>query len=361
MTPPQNETTVALNSQRFKINELQRLLTICWDRVVAHEDAKEIAVAIVRTALQKQVPEEILSDAVADIRMAMRRRSRLNETVRRGAIRGYNLGGMPGIAFMPLLTRKVVSLARNHGIGVISMTNSSAVDTLSTWLLSIPRDDCIGIFVWNGGSYTTVPFGSKEPFFGTNPISYAIPTSEEPLLLDMSTSQIPFVSLVAAIRNKRVLPNGCGLNKKGIPTSRPELIYDIVKDSDVRLLPMGGDYKGSAIMLFLEIITGALINAKMSREATSSESIPEEFGGILVAIDIKTFTSPAIFKRRVTKMAKLVRSSNKAYGFNEIRLPGDGSYRREAARRKAGIIRISESIATELIALSRRTVHGAKP
>jgi LDH2 family malate/lactate/ureidoglycolate dehydrogenase len=263
---------------------------------------------------------------------------------------------MPGITFMPDLTEKAVVLAKEYGVGIVSIKNSGGVDALSPWLLDIPSHDCIGLFAWNGGSYTTVPFGSTEPFFGTNPIAYAIPTSDEPLLLDMSTSEIPFMDLMQAIQKGVSLPERAGLDELGRVTTDASRVYDIDTDSDVKLLPMGGSYKGSAIMLLVEIITGAFIDSKMAREATSSTQIPEEFGGVLVAIDIATFTSPSLFKVRVTNMIRQIRLSQPAPGFANVRVPGDKSYEREQNRLHSGTICLEETLVAEL----RQLAHQQK-
>ena len=337
-----------MSDQRISVGELSDLLARAWERIVSKDGACKIANAIVRTALQKDNRVNPVEDSVEDLQKAVRIQTKCIEVANWGAVRSYDLCGMPGITFMPELVEKTVSLAKEYGVGLVSLKNSGGVDTLSTWLLDIPNHDCIGMFVWNGGAYTTVPFGSTEPFFGTNPIAYALPTSEEPVLLDMSTSEIPFMNLMRAIHDRVPLPDRAGLDELGRPTTDPQQVYDVAADSDVKLLPMGGGHKGSAIMLLIEVLTGALIDSKMAREANSATQREEEFGGLLAAIDIGAFTSPALFRGRMTKMLRQIRSSRPALGSNSVRVPGDGSYERERERLHSGTICLDQPLLEEL-------------
>jgi LDH2 family malate/lactate/ureidoglycolate dehydrogenase len=90
---------------------------------------------------------------------------------------------------------------------------------------------------------------------------------------------------------------------------------------------MGNNYKGSAIMLLLEILTGSLINSSMGRTADQA-SFPYGFGGMLICIDINSFTDIDKFKKETSLMLNQIRDSKPADGFNEVILPGDGSIKR---------------------------------
>lgn len=345
--------TLHMRLEFIPIQMLSHMLISLWTKLVPRKDAVRIATAIVRTALQKDERMDPVGDSIEDFKRAVKRKRKYKESLRIGPTRRYDLNGMPAIIFLPSLTDTAINLSKKFGIGVISIRNSGGVDFLSTWLLDFPLHDCIGMFIWNGGSYTTVPFGSREPFFGTNPLAYAIPTANEPLLLDMSTSEITFMDLMNAIEQGYPIPEGAGLGENGRSTIDPRRVYDIRADSDVRLLPIGGGYKGSAIVLLIEILTGALIDSKMAREASSSIQKPEEFGGILIAIDVGSFTSPILFKRKVTCMLNQIRSSKRVPGISSIKVPGDGSYSRERERMQSGKVAVNADVLRELRTLNR--------
>jgi LDH2 family malate/lactate/ureidoglycolate dehydrogenase len=211
----------------------------------------------------------------------------------------------------------------------------------------------VAIFIWNGGSYTVAPFGSKEPFFGTNPISFGIPTDSDPILCDMSTSEVPFMNLMRALKSKSDLNVVAGLNEDGNFTKVATEIFDIANDGPVRLLPMGLGYKGAAIMLLLEVLTGGLIGAKMGREATDTKFIPEEFGGWLLACDFRRFTNAEEFCRRTGGLASQIRRSSPASGVGRILLPGDRAHARYHAAIASGVMHLEDATERKLRKLAK--------
>ena len=64
--------------------------------------------------------------------------------------------------------------------------------------------------------------------------------------------------------------------------------------------------------------------------------VNEEHGGLILAIDIRTFTDLKKFKKSVGEMCKIVRSQKPAVGKEKITIPGDRSYQRvkDAFRRR---------------------------
>jgi ureidoglycolate dehydrogenase (NAD+) len=259
----------------------------------------------------------------------------------------YDFNGNPGIAFLKEIVAQQSEIARAHGVAIASIKNSSGVHQLSSWVAPFAEQDLVAYFRWNGGSYTTVPHGSRVSFFGTNPIAYAIPTDDKPILCDMSTSEIPYLGLNYALNNGLELNPGEGLDAFGAETLDPNEVYNPKHNEDVRLLPLGGGYKGSAIMLLSEVLTGALVGAKMSREASDEPLIPEEFGGLLQVFDPSVLSSRDAFKASVSKMAGEIRRSETSDGHTSVRLPGDSSYLREAEKIKKGSIEIDPELVSE--------------
>lgn len=328
---------------RMSIDEVHSALFGVLTSVTDEGSAEIIATEVISTHLRKDERMNPVLELIEDIRKALDRGLPKPVTVmEKPAIRILDFHGCPGIIYMPQVIQWAVNTARTQGISATGIRNTGGVHTLSTWVARPAMENCIAIFAWNGGSYTTVPYGGREPFFGTNPMAYAIPTSSRPILLDMATSEIPFMNLMRALREGSRLGERQGLDDEGRPTTDPKQVYDIDRDGSVKLLPMGGGYKGSAIMLLLEVITGALVGAKMSREATDDPLTLEEFGGLYLCMNLASFCDPTEFKQRVTTMAAQIRASQPAHGFKAVRLPGDATFEREAAARKRGWLEISD-------------------
>ena len=96
-----------------------------------------------------------------------------------------------GIVHAALAMEVAIEMARENGVGVVGVgTPPIAVRWASTpaWRR---RRGYIGIALTHSSSIV-VPHGGREKYFGTNPISIAIPrASGEPVCLDMATRRSP--------------------------------------------------------------------------------------------------------------------------------------------------------------------------
>lgn len=338
------------------IGELSELLEAAWRSVTDGANARFIADSVVATALEKDERMDPVSGTLKDLEKYAATQTRSMTCVAsRGASRVYDLNAGPGIVYMKAIQHEAERLAREAGVAAIGLRNSAGVHELSAWVKDPPGRGFLVVFMWNGGSYTTAPFGSRQPFFGTNPIAYGIPTVGEPIILDMSTSEIPFVSLNHALRLGKAIPSGSGLDPEGLVTTDPKEVHKPSVNEEVRLLPMGAGYKGSAIMLLMEVLTGALVGAKMAREATDDPWIPEEFGGLYLCFDTSAFTLPAAFTKSVAAMADDIRGSLPRHGVDKIRLPGDAAREREHIRRANGHLELTNAALAELHRWASRT------
>jgi LDH2 family malate/lactate/ureidoglycolate dehydrogenase len=336
--------------------ELRSLLSAAFGRIQAADEASMVADAVVEAALRKDNRVSPVGEAVGDLEKFYERGCpQLSIVAEFAAVRVLDLAGAPGLCYFGAILDDLMSRASIAGLAACGIRNTGGVHGLSAWVTPLARAGYLGVFAWNGGSYTTVPFGSSEPFFGTNPVSYAIPTRDgEPIVADFATSEIPFMNLRAAVEAGTSLPPLAGLDPQGLPSSDPDVVNGVPGDGLARLRPMGGGPKGSALMLLIEILTGALVGSKMGRAASDDPWIPEEFGGLLLAVDPKLFRVEGTFLDDVQQLADDVRRSRPADGFDEVRLPGDGERARLAIRATTGID-IPEDLLARL-----RVVAGAE-
>lgn len=83
------------------------------------------------------------------------------------------------------------------------------------------------------------PTRSKEPFFGTNPISVSAPSSSknDDFVLDMATSVVALGKVEIAHRKEEKIPNGWAIDKDGKTIDDPANYH--------ALLPLGGPENSS--------------------------------------------------------------------------------------------------------------------
>ena len=78
----------------------------------------------------------------------------------------------------------------------------------------------------------------KEPFFGTNPLSFTAPGKNgDDFVLDMATSVVALGKVEIAARKGEKIPEGWGVDKNGEPVTEPKDLH--------ALLPLGGPESSS--------------------------------------------------------------------------------------------------------------------
>ena len=95
------------------------------------------------------------------------------------------------------------------------------------------------------------PFGSAEPYMGTNPISVAAPSDDLPVVLDMAPSVVALGKLILAQKLGKSIPEGWALDKDGRPTTDP------AAGRAGSLVPIGGA-KGSGLAIMVDVLCGIL-------------------------------------------------------------------------------------------------------
>ncbi len=191
------------------------------------------------------------------------------------------------------------------------------------------------------------PYGSAEPFMGTDPISVAVPSNDIPVVLDMTPTVVALGKLILAQKLGQSIPLGWALDREGRPTTDP------AEGRKGSLIPIGGP-KGSGMAIIVEILSGLLSGAGCGPELHDLYEFdaPQGVGHFLGAIDVGHFMELSAFQESVSSMAAQIRGLRKAEGFSEILLPGEGAARRAEANRQKGIS-VPDQVYEELVALGR--------
>jgi ureidoglycolate dehydrogenase (NAD+) len=203
--------------------------------------------------------------------------------------------------------------------------------------------------MFNGGTRCMVPFGGTRGVFGTLPLAYAVPTAEDPIILDMAMSEIPFFQIDDAKNKGEPLPEGAAVDSYGVPTTDASAALE--DSGEANLLPLGGGYKGYGLVMLMEILTGSLVRSLLSTKQTPGWN-PPDYGGFLCAFDIAGFTDPKRFKQEVSEMCAELRRQKPGRGHREITVPGDRGGRKAAEARNTGWIEVQDQVARALAELA---------
>lgn len=240
---------------------------------------------------------------------------------------GNGIGQFAGWTAMETSIRK----ARKFGVGLTLVRRTNNLGFLAFYTMEAATRGFVGLTMGNANAAIS-PWGGAEAFFGTNPISIAVPGSPEPVALDMSSSLVARGKIRRAERLGEKIPLGWALDESGMPTEDPGAA---LKGT---LVPIGGP-KGYGLALMVDVLAGMLPGAAFGRDIKSFHQLagPTEVGALTLAINVERFMPIDNFKELMQGYADSIRGSRTAKGTARIYLPGEIESEKERTSRGRGI------------------------
>lgn len=243
---------------------------------------------------------------------------------------GWNFGQVVARRALDLGIEK----ARQYGTGTVSVRNSNHLGRLGEYTLLAAEAGmiCFGTVNNHGRGNMVAPFGGTDGRLSTNPLSFAAPGPERPLLVDITTSVVAEGKVRLKKNAGQPVPEGWLLDAQGRPTTDPDVLYSTPRGS---ILPFGGPvaHKGYALGVMVDILSGALSGAGVSHSSTCRLGNAIYFH----VIDVEKFIPREEFLEQVAVLERHLKSSPPAPGFEEVLLPGEPELRAEEQRRREGI------------------------
>lgn len=229
---------------------------------------------------------------------------------------------------------EAVLLARQFGLASVAVMNSSHFGAAGAYALAAAEAGLIGLVTCNADSFVRLHDGAM-PFHGTNPIACAVPVEgENPWLLDMATSAVPYNRVQLYKSLGRQLPPDVASDDAGEDTRDPDAV--------AMLAPLGGSFgfKGAGLAGLAEILSGVLTGMPLSFELApmvgSDLSQPRKLGAFVLAIRPDSFISREAFRQGMERYLTALRSSPPRAG-GKVLAPGDREWAEAARRREKGV------------------------
>ena len=232
-----------------------------------------------------------------------------------------------GLAFpaCDLAVAQAVATARTQGVAFAGVQRSHHCGVLVDHLRAVAEAGMVGLAFANSPAAMPAA-GGRHPIFGTNPVAAVFPrVSGDPLLVDLSLSEVARGKLMVAAKAGKPIPQGWALDAAGQPTTDPQA------GLAGSMLPIGAvtSPKGAMLALVVELLVTALIGAHFGFEASSffvEEGNRPGIGQAFIVVDPGALAGRAAYAQRVEVLvAEMMRDDG-------VRLPGA---RREALRRRA--------------------------
>ena len=147
---------------------------------------------------------------------------------------------------------RAIELADEYGIGQVSVDNAFHYLWGGGYVMEAAKKGYIAYTNCTSALAEVVPFGGKFPTLGTNPHSWAFPTTDAigfPLVIDWATSAVAMGRVQQFKRENKPLPEGAAVDANGVPTTDP--------NRAVSLLPFGA-HKGYGLMLINELVAALI-------------------------------------------------------------------------------------------------------
>jgi uncharacterized oxidoreductase len=244
-----------------------------------------------------------------------------------------------GWNFGQVVARRAIELAvdkaRQYGTATVAVRNSNHLGRLGEYTLMAARQGmlCLGTVNNHGRGNLVAPFGGSDGRLATNPVSFACPGPDRPILVDITTSVVA-EGKVRLLKNAgKPAPEGWLIDNQGRPTTDPEDLYTSPRGA---ILPFGGAvaHKGFALSVMVDILSGALSGAGCSFSDTCRLGNAMWFS----VTDIEKFVPRDEFIEHVAVLQRHIQASRPAPGFSEILMPGEPEFRTEERRRREGIV-----------------------
>lgn len=249
-------------------------------------------------------------------------------------------------------TNITIEKAEKYGSAYTGVRNSNHYGMAAYYTRMIAKKGFIGITTTNASPFM-VPYGSAEPSLGANPLSISIPTGEdkEPIILDMSASNVARGKIMLAKQNNEEIPKDWAITHDGKQTTNPHEAWEGY------LLPLGP--KGSGLAIIIDILSGVLTGSLFGKQIPKQyeDPYPQRIGHLFGAIKIENFIDLDVFYENVQQKINETVNSQPMEGFNQVRMPGDSKIKNRNLRMKDGIP-LSEKTFFEIIEVGEK--YGIK-
>jgi len=323
---------------RIQIKELRAKVLATLGKTLDSEDAKRVADVLIWAELSDIKPMGI-AKMVGSEPVQKEIPSAPPETIRDTKLsRLINGHGGPAPSICQQATDVAIEKAKDHGFGIVAVNNvfcSSAA--MAYYVERIAHADLIGIALSRSAG-AVAPFGSADPLFGTNPIGFAFPTLQDPIVFDMATSPMTWTGLILAQAKGQQIPADLAIDSAGKPTTDPA---EALKGA---MFPFDHSYKGSGLGMIIEIMAGPLAASAYCDYKT----FDKDYGNTFIAIDPELLVSLDDFKKECSDMISIIKNSRKQEGVADIRLPGERARQVYRHALDTGFVEVEDTVLAEL-------------
>ena len=243
-----------------------------------------------------------------------------------------------GPAAMMAAMQAMLPRVLDTGIAIAAIRNANHIGMLAYYAEKAAEHNLIGIALSTSEALVH-PYGGTKAMLGTNPIAIAIPTTDQPFVLDLATSVVSMGKIHSHALRGDALHDGWAVDSSGLPTR------DAQAAKQGAIAPFG-EAKGYGLGLAFELMVAALAKSQLAPEirGTLDASEPANKGDLLILIDPGARDDVA---QGLTQYLNEIRASRPLNPDRPVAVPGDGARKRRDTALRDGI-EIPEALFDEL-------------
>ncbi len=237
----------------------------------------------------------------------------------------------------PYLIRRALAWAmpraREHGTATVVIRRSHHIGCLAAYLEAPARQGLMVSLQCSDPAMASVaPFGGTSAVFTPNPMSWGIPTSADPIIIDVSSSITTNGMSARLARSGARGDHAWWLGADGQVTDDPAVMQASPAGT---ILPLGGmdaGHKGYGLALQVEALTAGL--------AGHGRADPNEGQGATVClqvVDPDAFAGLPEFQRQTDWLVSACHASVPVNPSRPVRLPGERGLARKQAQLAGGL------------------------
>ena len=320
--------TIAQATLRFRADDLLAYARALLDRAGVRDDiGRDVADILLEADLLGHTTHglALLAPYLSELdKGAMAKTGEPRVIARRAAAETWDGARLPG----PWLTlrgiERAAAMARETGTGTVVIRRSHHIACLAAYLKRVTDQGLAVIIECSDPTVAAVvPHGGTTAFITPNPLAAGLPTSGDPILVDVSMSITSMGYAKQQSDAGKALPGPWLIDHEGNATSDPGALFAAPKGA---LLPLGGldaGHKGFGLGLLIEAMTGAL--------AGHGRADPAEGWGATVFIQVldpQSFAGLPAFQRQMDHVVEAAHTSRPRPGGEGVRLPGERGLQR---------------------------------
>ena len=255
-----------------------------------------------------------------------------------GALERWTGHRGPGNLAAHAMTARAVALAREHGVGLVALGDTTHWQRGGTYGWQAANEGC-ALLAWTNTMPNLPPWGASSAALGNNPLVIAVPRGgvspgdelRSHVVLDMAMSQFSYGTLASYRERSEALPVPGGYDENGNLTQDAAAV-----ERTQRALPVGF-WKGSGLSFALDLLGAMLAGGQATHQIEPDPFKEVGLCQVFLAVDPIAVSAHAEMERLTEGCIAALHAAEPVKPGVPARYPGEGTLRARAESFHAGV------------------------